>query len=88
MTQTPVTGTSMADAPRRDDDARMHEDQWRKAQLTLALLTPILAVIALMFNLMGSIDSANIALALTIITGAGAALTGTQVWRWSRMAAR
>jgi hypothetical protein len=36
MTQTPVTGTSMADAPRRDDDARMHEDQWRKAQLTLA----------------------------------------------------
>jgi hypothetical protein len=87
MTETPATATTPADAPLRDDlDARMREDQWRTPELALMLLTPILAVIALMLNLMGSPGNANVALALTIITGVGAALIGIQIWRLRRIA--
>jgi F0F1-type ATP synthase assembly protein I len=78
---------SEADEVLRDyHDARRREDQWRIPQLLLALVTPIAALIAIVFNMAGSESSANIAGGLAVITGVAAALMAVEVWRWHRIA--
>ena len=78
---------SAVDGMLRDyHDARRREDQWRIAQLLLALTTPILTLIALIFLFAGSEGATTIAGALAIITGVGAALLAVEVWRWHRTA--
>jgi hypothetical protein len=75
-----------ADVLLRDyHDARRREDQWRIPQLLLALVAPIMALIAVVLDIGGS-DGASVAGALAIITGTGAALLAAEVWRWHRMA--
>jgi hypothetical protein len=71
---------------RQYHDARRREDQWRKPQLLLALITPIFAVISIVLDRMGRDGSADIALALVLITATAAALLAIQVWRWHRIA--
>jgi hypothetical protein len=66
-------------------DARRREDQWRIPQLLLALVAPIMALIAVVLDMGGS-DSVRIAAALAVITGTGAALLAAEVWRWHRLA--
>jgi hypothetical protein len=66
-------------------DARRREDQWHIPQLLLALVAPIMALIAVVLDMGGS-DGARIAAALAVITGAGAALLAAEVWRWHRIA--
>jgi hypothetical protein len=81
-----VSGTA-ADSLLRDyHDARRREDQWRIPQLLLALVTPILALVAVLFSLADDNGAANIAGALAIITGTAAALLAIEVWRWHRIA--
>jgi len=81
-----VAGTT-ADSLLRDyHDARRREDQWRIPQLLLALVTPILALIAVLFSMSDNNGAANIAGALAIITGLGSALLAVEVWRWHRVA--
>ena len=76
-----------ADALLRDyHDARRREEQWRIPQLLTALVTPILAIIGIVLNMMGSASTANIAVALSVITGLAAALLAVEVWRWHRIA--
>jgi protein-S-isoprenylcysteine O-methyltransferase Ste14 len=86
--------TEMREVRTRDDadvllrdfhDARRREDQWRIPQLLLALVTPIMALIAVVFDVMGTGDP-RIAGALAIVTGLAAALLSVQVWRWHRIA--
>jgi hypothetical protein len=78
---------SAADAMLRDyHDARRHEDQWRIPQLLLALATPILTLLAVLFTYGGVGTNATIAGALAIVTGVGAALIAVEVWRWHRTA--
>ena len=55
-------------------------------QLLLALLTPVLALVTVVFNMIGSDGNTNVAGALTIITGTAAALFAVEVWRWHRIA--
>lgn len=82
----PVTSTQ-ADSLLRDyHDARRREDQWRIPQVLLALVTPILSLIAVLFNMAHNSGAANAAGALAIITGTGAALLAIEVWRWHRTA--
>ena len=81
-----VSGTA-ADSLLRDyHDARRREDQWRIPQLLLALATPLVALIAVLFSLAENNDAANIAGALAIITGTAAALLAIEVWRRHRIA--
>ncbi len=80
-----VSATTADDLLRDFHDARRREDQWRIPQLLLALATPILALVAVVMD-MANIGSGSIALALSIITGAGAALTAVEGWRWHRIA--
>ncbi len=87
-TPPPVSSTDVAsDTMLRDyHDARRREDQWRIPQLLLALATPILTLLSVLFS-MGSVGSyAMISGALAIVTGVGAALIAIEVWRWHRTA--
>ena len=55
-------------------------------QLLTALVTPILGLISVIFNMSGSNSYANIAGVLAIVTGAAAALIAGEVWRLHRAA--
>ena len=80
-----VTATQ-ADALLRDyHDARRREDQWRIPQLLLALVAPVMALIAVVLDI-ANLGGATVAGALAIITGTGAALLAVEVWRWHRIA--
>ena len=81
---TPITVSSReaADAALNDsDEARRREQQWRIPQLLTALLTPILGLIAVIFNISGINTYSNIAGVLAIVTGAAAALIAVEMWR-------
>lgn len=67
-------------------DARRKEDQWRIPQLLLALATPVVALISVLFALGGQDDYATISGAIAIVTGTAAALLAIEVWRWHRVA--
>ena len=67
-------------------EARRREDMWRIPQILLALATPVLTLIALVFLMGGGGDSATISGALALITGTGAALLAVEVWRQHRQA--
>lgn len=67
-------------------EARRRQDQWRIPQLLLALATPILALIAVVFVMGGNGQYAAITLALVMVTGTGAALLAVEVWRQHRTA--
>ena len=95
MTQDYTEPTVNTDIPPRsgaDDllrdyhDARRREDQWRIPQLLLALVTPILALVSVLFTMGGETDYATISGAIAVITGVAAALLATEVWRWHRTA--
>jgi hypothetical protein len=66
-------------------DARRREDQWRIPQLLLALVAPVMALIAVVLDITGTGDP-MVAGALAIITGVAAALLAVQVWRWHTIA--
>lgn len=87
-TATPGTRIAVdADTMLRDyHDARRREDQWRIPQILLALVTPVLALLSVLFVLAGENDYASISGAITVVTGAGAALLAVEVWRWHRTA--
>jgi len=89
MTTTETNAAPMdgADVMLRDyHDARRHEDQWRTPQILLALATPLLTLLSVLFG-MSHLDSyATISGAIAIVTGVGAALIGIEVWRWHRTA--
>jgi hypothetical protein len=75
-----------ADVLLRDyHDARRREDQWRIPQLLLALVSPVMALIAVVLDFAG-MGEATIAGALAIISGTAAALLAAEVWRWHRIA--
>jgi protein-S-isoprenylcysteine O-methyltransferase Ste14 len=81
------TSTSVVDDLLRDyHDARRREDQWRIPQLLLALATPLVSFISVLFSLAHQDAYAVISGAVAIVTGTGAALIATQVWRWHRTA--
>ena len=67
-------------------EARRRQDQWRIPQLLLALATPILALISVVFLMAGGEQYAMISGALAVITGTGAALLAVEVWRQHRTA--
>lgn len=54
--------------------------------LLLSLVTPILALISVLFTMGGETDYATISGAVAVITGVGAALHAVEVWRWHRTA--
>jgi protein-S-isoprenylcysteine O-methyltransferase Ste14 len=87
-TATPGTRTAVdVDTMLRDyHDARRREDQWRIPQILLALVTPVLALVSVLFVLAGENDYASIAGAVAVITGVAAALLAVEVWRWHRTA--
>ena len=87
-TATPGTRAAVdADTMLRDyHDARRREDQWRIPQILLALVTPILALLSVLFVLAGENDYAWITGAVGVITGVGAGLLAVEVWRWHRTA--
>ena len=87
---TPITVSSRepASSPASEhDEALRREEQWRIPQLLTALVTPILGLIAVIFNMMGSNAYANISGGLAIVTGAAAALIAVEMWRLHRSAA-
>ena len=87
---TPITVSSRepaASTASEHDDALRREEQWRIPQLLTALITPILGLIAVIFNMMGSNAYANISGGLAIVTGAAAALIAVEMWRLHRSAA-
>ena len=87
MTNAGSVPHAASDALLRDyHDARRREEQWRIPQLLLALLTPILALTTVVFNMAYSDAYANVTSALTIITATAAALLSIEVWRWHRIA--
>jgi hypothetical protein len=67
-------------------EARRREDMWRIPQILLALATPLLTLIAVVFGLGGDADSATISGAIALITGTGAALLAVEVWRQHHVA--
>ncbi|HEY8180369.1 MAG TPA: hypothetical protein VIH33_08205 [Candidatus Limnocylindria bacterium] len=77
-----ATATQLAD----HDDAQRREEQWRMPQLLTALVTPILGMISIIFNMSGSNTYANISGVLAIVTGATAALIAVEMWRLRRAA--
>ncbi len=86
---TPISvssGEAAAAQPTDSDEARRREEQWRIPQLLTALVTPILGLISVIFNMGGSNTYANIAGVLAIVTGAAAALIAGEVWRLHRAA--
>jgi uncharacterized membrane protein len=80
-----VSATTADELLRHFHDARRREDQWRIPQLLLALVTPILALIAAVLD-MANLGNAFVALALSIVTGVAAALIAVEGWRWHRIA--
>ena len=78
--QPPASGipaSSVIDELLRDyHDARRREDQWRIPQLLLALVTPIVTLISVLFVLGHQEDYAVISGAVAIVTGTGAAQIG------------
>ena len=87
-TSTTTTATAdVSDTLLRDyHDARRKEDQWRIPQLLLALATPILALIGVLFIYGHQETYALICGVLATIAGTAAALIAVEVWRWHRMA--
>ena len=86
-TTSTASTSSTADTLLRDyHDARRREDQWRIPQLLLALATPILALISVLFIYGHQETYAIISGALAMVTGIGAALLAAEVWRWHRTA--
>jgi uncharacterized membrane protein YkvA (DUF1232 family) len=82
-----ATPPSVVDDLLRDyHDARRREDQWRIPQLLLALVTPVLALISVLFALGHQDDYSVISGAVAIVTATGAALIAIEVWRWHRTA--
>ena len=76
-----------ADTMLRDyHDARRREDQWRIPQLLTALLTPLAALISVLFVMAGRDAEAIAAGGLAIVAGVVAALLAVEVWRWHRTA--
>ena len=71
---------------RQYHDARRREDQWRIPQILSALVAPVMALIAVVFNMMGNDPAVKIAGALAVIVGTAAALLAVEVWRWHRTA--
>lgn len=67
-------------------DARRREDQWRIPQILLALVTPVLALISVVFLMGGSDEYATISGGLALIVGTAAALLAVEVWRQHRTA--
>jgi hypothetical protein len=84
-TETPYR-SGANDLLREYHDARRREDMWRIPQILLALVTPVLALIAVVFVMGGQGNEATISGALTIITGTAAALLAVEVWRQHRRA--
>lgn len=83
----PDADRTQFDALLRDyHEARRREGQWRIPQILLALVTPVLALISVVFLMGGSDQYATISGALAIIVGTGAALLATEVWRQHRTA--
>jgi hypothetical protein len=83
----PSASSTASDVLLRDyHDARRKEDQWRIPQVLLALATPILALISVLFVYGHQESYAIISGALAILTGVGAALIAIEVWRWHRTA--
>ncbi len=80
-----VAATGADELLRDFHDARRREDQWRIPQLLLALVTPIMALIAAVVDIT-NLASGFPALGLSIITGTAAALTAVEGWRWHRIA--
>ena len=84
---TEIPFRSGADELLRDyHDARRREDQWRIPQLLLALVTPILALVSVLFTMAGETDYALISAAVAVVSAVGAALLAIEVWRWHRTA--
>jgi protein-S-isoprenylcysteine O-methyltransferase Ste14 len=84
---TTTTTTAEVDTLLHDyHDARRREDQWRIPQLLLALVTPLVALISVLFIMMNNGTYALIAGAIAIVTGTAAALIAVEVWRWHRTA--
>ena len=82
---TEIGGTT--DAMLRDyHDARRREDQWRIPQILLALATPLLTLLSVLFNMAHAESYGMISGAVAVVTGVGAALIGIEVWRWHRTA--
>ena len=67
-------------------DARRREDQWRIPQFLTALVTPVMALISVMFVMAGDDGLATAAGGLAVVTGTAAALLTAEVWRWHRTA--
>jgi protein-S-isoprenylcysteine O-methyltransferase Ste14 len=87
MPAAPAADRTEFDSLLRDyHDARRREDQWRIPQILLALATPLLALVSVVFLMGRSEDFALISGALAIITGVGAALLAIEVWRQHRRA--
>ena len=87
---TPISasgGTAAATQSSANQEARQSEEQWRIPQLLTALVTPILGLMTVIFNLSGVNTYANIAGVLAIVTGAAAALIAVAMWRSHKAAA-
>lgn len=67
-------------------DARRREDQWRIPQILKALLTPLAALISVLFVMAGKDAEALAAGGLAVVAGVVAALLAVEVWRWHRTA--
>ena len=81
-----VSGSAATSVPNATQAAKQQEEQWRIPQLLTALVTPILGLISVIFNLSGINNYANIAGVLAIVTGATAALIAVAMWRSDRAA--
>ena len=82
-----VSGSAAATSvPSATQEAKQQEEQWRIPQLLTALVTPILGLLSVIFNLSGINNYANIAGVLAIVTGATAALIAVAMWRSDRAA--
>jgi protein-S-isoprenylcysteine O-methyltransferase Ste14 len=67
-------------------DARRREDQWRIPQILSALVAPVMALVSVVFLMMGDETAATVTGALAVIIGIAAALLAVEVWRWHRTA--
>ncbi len=86
---TPISassGEAAKSVPDAKAEAKQQEEQWRTPQLLTALVTPILGLISVIFNLSGINTYANIAGVLAIVTGATAALIAVAMWRSDKAA--
>ena len=89
VTATPISASGAEAAksvPDAKQGAKQQEEQWRTPQLLSALVTPILVLLAVIFNLAGVNTYANITGVLAIVTGTAAALIAVTMWRSHRAA--